>query len=97
MKAPKLPSIFKQSQAKGFEFKPRYYDERKERIENLRQKYALYEEAAKKRGEERSRILEDKLRSEWQGKRQASVNSSNRTLLAIIILLLFVTYYIITY
>jgi len=31
MKAPKLPSFFKASRTKSFSFKPRYYDERKER------------------------------------------------------------------
>jgi hypothetical protein len=35
-----LPSFFKQTQHKRFEYNPRYYDERKERIENLKQKYS---------------------------------------------------------
>lgn len=97
MKPPKLPSIFKQHSAKGFEFKPRYYNERKERLENLRNKYALYEDARQKRGDERSQALEDKMHSEWTSRRQSSVNSSNRILLLIIVALLFLTYYIITY
>jgi len=29
----RIPSLFKTSQPKGFSFNPRYYDERKERIE----------------------------------------------------------------
>ena len=32
MRAPKLPSFFKSKNPKEFIFKPRYYDERKERI-----------------------------------------------------------------
>ena len=32
MRAPKIPSFFKSKNPKEFIFKPRYYDERKERI-----------------------------------------------------------------
>ena len=35
MQAPKIPSIFKASSSKSFSFKPRYYDEKKERREQL--------------------------------------------------------------
>jgi hypothetical protein len=35
MQAPRLPSFFKSSNTKDFSFKPRYYDERKERREQL--------------------------------------------------------------
>ena len=35
MPAPKLPSFFKTPSDKYFSFKPRYYDERKERREQL--------------------------------------------------------------
>ena len=35
MQAPRLPSIFKSPKIRKFNFPVRYYDERKERIENL--------------------------------------------------------------
>ena len=35
MKAPKIPSFFKAPIPKSFSFKPRYYDKRKERYQNL--------------------------------------------------------------
>jgi len=35
MQAPKLPSFFKATNSKYFSFKPRYYNERKERREQL--------------------------------------------------------------
>ena len=35
MPSPKIPSFFKALSAKSFSFKPRYYDERKERQEKL--------------------------------------------------------------
>ena len=37
MKAPKIPSFFKSSKIKPFSFKPRYYDEIKERHKQLNQ------------------------------------------------------------
>lgn len=36
MQAPKLPSFFKATNAKEFNFKPRYYDAKKERREQLK-------------------------------------------------------------
>jgi hypothetical protein len=36
MQAPRLPSIFKSPKIRRFSFSIRYYDERKERIENLK-------------------------------------------------------------
>jgi hypothetical protein len=36
MQAPKFPSFFKTSASKSFSFTPRYYDERKERREQLK-------------------------------------------------------------
>ena len=35
MQAPKLPSFFKTPNTKNFSFKPRYYDQNKERKEQL--------------------------------------------------------------
>ena len=36
MQAPRLPSIFKSPEIRKFNFPIRYYDKRKERIENLK-------------------------------------------------------------
>lgn len=96
MEAPKLPTIFKQNRANTFNFKPRYYDPSRERIEKLRQKYQRQQREGKNT-EERHLELEAKLKQEWRSRRQTSVNSSNRTLLLIIAVLLILTYYIITY
>ncbi len=92
MEAPKLPSFIKQNKHKSFEFKPRYYDERKERIEELRKKYGKSEAKDPKAEKERFR---ENLSSRWQDTRQTKVNSSNRTLLLIIVALLALTYYLI--
>jgi len=91
MQAPKLPSFIKQNRHKNFEFKPRYYDERKERIQELRKKYGQ-ETGARPTGGEH---LRGKLSNHWQESRGAKVQKSNRTLILIIAILLFITYYII--
>ena len=36
MQSPRLPSVFKSPKVRSFSFPLRYYDERKERIENLK-------------------------------------------------------------
>ena len=36
MQAPKFPSFFKTPRIKSFNFKPRYYDERKEALEQIK-------------------------------------------------------------
>ena len=36
MQSPRLPSIFKSPKVRSFSFPLRYYDERKERIENIK-------------------------------------------------------------
>lgn len=92
MEAPKLPSFFKQNRAKSFEFRPRYYDERKERIEKLRRQYSKKQE---KPGLAKSQDMrKEALRLEWGQRRQTKVKSSNRSLLFIVAVLFLLTYLI---
>lgn len=91
MEAPKLPSFIRQNKHKTFEFKPRYYDESKERIEELRKKYHRKEGEAAAVGGETMRAA---MQHSWSGNRQGKVQSSNRRLLYIIVGLLAVTYYL---
>lgn len=95
MEAPKLPSFIRQNKHKTFEFKPRYYDESKERIAELRKKYHGDSEASEGKG--RSDFSRGELSQAWRDNRQTKVKSSNRTLLLIITGLLALTYYIIMY
>lgn len=92
MEAPKLPSFIRQNKYKTFEFKPRYYDERKERIEELRKKYGEEVKQGKPKGGEH---LRGELSARWRDNRQTKVKSSNRTLFLIIISLLALTYLLI--
>jgi bisphosphoglycerate-dependent phosphoglycerate mutase len=96
MQAPKLPTVFKQNKARGFDFKPRHYNENQERLKKLKERY---KKEAKQTPQEKIKRLEidEQFKSEWQDKRQNSVKTSNRVLLFIIAGLFLLTYYIIMY
>jgi len=68
-----------------FDYKPRYYDERKERLEKLKKKYAKKEND----GEEyKMDLSKETLRTDWiRNKRMAHDRSSNRRLAIIIAIL----------
>lgn len=88
MEAPRIPSMFKNRGARAFEYKPVYYDAQKERIEQIKEKYA----SKKSRDAEES--IREKMRTEWRNKRQKSVGRSNFMLLAIIAGLFYLVYMI---
>lgn len=96
MKAPRLPTIFKQNRPSGFQFRPRYYDARKERLEKLRKQYQKEAQLRKEKGYVERKMRRDRLEGMFANRRQQEVKHSNRTLLIIIILLLFISYYLIT-
>ena len=92
MEAPKLPSIFKHRGPKSFEFKPRYYDARKERLEELKKKYNGANPPLSG-----SAGFRDKIQSQWHSDRSRTVQSSNIRLVVIIAILVLLTYLIISY
>lgn len=94
MEAPKLPSFIRQNKHKSFEFKPRYYDENKERIDELRKKYHKTESTANSQGSESLRAA---MQEKWSSNRAAKVQSSNRRLLLIIGGLFALAYYLMRY
>lgn len=69
-----------------FDYKPRYYDERKERLAKLKEKYETKDGAP---GDiPRISISKDHLRSNWQRHKKASSNRAVNMRLAIIITIL---------
>ena len=73
-----------------YNYKPRYYDERKERLEKLK---AKYENANSESGEDaddlpKITLTKDQLRSSWQRHKKMSSNRSVNLRLAIIITIL---------
>ena len=72
-----------------YNYKPRYYDERKERLEKLK---AKYEKSSSEKGEDEDlpkiTITKDQLRSSWQRHKKVSSNRAVNLRLAIIITIL---------
>ena len=72
-----------------YNYKPRYYDERKERLEKLK---AKYEKSNSDSGEEddvpKITLTKDQLRSSWQRHKRVSSNRAVIIRLAIIITIL---------
>jgi tetrahydromethanopterin S-methyltransferase subunit G len=79
-------SFFKNRPAKPFDYKPVYYDESKERIEDIKKKYAS------NKAIEAEASIRERMQNEWRGKRQKSVGRSNTRLFAIIVGLFFLVY-----
>lgn len=85
--------LFKPRSHYVFDYKPRYYDERKERLQNLEEKYHgnkdLSNESAK------IRLTKNNLKTDWvKNKRSATDRSSNLRLALIIAILVGLAAYI---
>ena len=59
MQVPRIPSFFKTPKSKIFDYRPRYYDKRKEQLEQLN----------KESGKQRRLLFSKKLRKSTKGKR----------------------------
>ncbi len=78
--------LFKPREHYVFDYKPRYYDERKERLKNLEEKYH-----GNKKNDEAPRIKLSKnnLKNDWvKNKRSATDRSSNLRLAIILAILI---------
>jgi len=85
MLIPKLPSLFKKPNHRQFDYKPLYYDERKERLDQLKEAHS----GPSKSGS-RTRI-------KFYSSRGKSYLYSNLRLIAIIFVLLLLAYLIIVF
>ncbi|MBW7867242.1 MAG: hypothetical protein H3C31_02830 [Brumimicrobium sp.] len=86
--------FMKVNKNKRFEYTPRYYDERKERIEHLKK---LYDEDSSD-----TQVKRDELRSQmqqaWRGKTyEKQKNAANIRLIVILAVILVIVYYIFGY
>ena len=73
MNAPKLPSFMKINRNKRFDFTPRYYDPKAERIEALKRKYQPDADGGGVFEKERMRV---ELRSKWEQSRSKHATGS---------------------
>ncbi len=80
---------FRTPKPKPFSYKPRFYDEKKERLENLRKKYENNNS-----GEGISPDFRERLRASWKIKEKRTGNISKVTLLIYAALVAFILYYI---
>lgn len=95
MRAPKLPSIFKSQRNKQFSIPSRYYDPRKERIEELENRYANKEEEASTEYNSPKKLnFRDATTHQAFGKSRGD-RMSNIRIVAIIIALSALAYYLI--
>jgi len=69
-----------------FNYKPRYYDERKERLENLKKKYKNKESNSE--DIPKLSLTKENLRSDWQRHKKSVANKNVNRRLAIIIAIL---------
>ena len=78
-----------------YNYQPRYYDERKERIEKLKKQYANNSEEDHTNGLPKITLTKDNLKADWQRqKKMVSSNGVNRRLAIIIAILVGILAYI---
>ncbi len=78
--------LFKPRAHYVFNYKPRYYDERKERLQKLEEKY--HGEESEKENVPKIRLSKNNLRNEWVKNKKAAGDRSSTLRLAIIIAIL---------
>ena len=93
MEAPKLPSFFSQNQHKRFDYSPRYYDERKERLEEMKKKYQDTDAS----GKFSSQNMRLRINSEWRQSSSKKGSRGTSLRLVVIIMALFLISYLILF
>lgn len=82
-----IGNFFKQRAHYVFNYKPRFYDERKERLEAVKKKYTIEDKETVTR-------TRTNFRESWKKSKQSSRNNANvKTALIIVILVFFVYIY----
>ncbi len=85
----RLPTLFKQNKNKTYGYTPRYYDERKERLQKLHEKHHGKSSDSSIKGS----FKRTSFREDWRTiKKENSQKQSQTRLLVIIALLLVITY-----
>ncbi len=81
-----LGTPFKQRAHYVFNYKPRFYDLRKERLENLKEKYS--EKNAEKNKEYNITLTKNNLKTDWAKTKKSNADSKANVRLALIIAIL---------
>ncbi len=89
MKAPKLPTFIKQKKPNRFEFRPRYYDAKKEKMQERRERIAAELGLTEgKRLSENETLFRSRLRESWQRSSQRARQTHQASLRTIIIFIM---------
>ena len=90
--------FIKVNRHKKYNYSPRYYDERKERLERLIEKYEEKEDVDKQSAEYRAR-MKQRIEQSWEmnSASASSARSANVRLIIILAALLLLTYFILDY
>ncbi len=75
----RLPTLFKQHKSKTYNYKPRYYDERKERLDGLKRKYEKIPDS------EYKPLRRKAFRDDWKTERKELNNTNTRVRLLVIL------------
>lgn len=86
----RLPTLFKQNKNKRFDYTPRYYDERKERLARLYEKHH-----GKKEDSDGSYVRRDSYRDSWKSVNRQTAQKKSQSNLIVIVILLFVIAYLV--
>lgn len=79
----KLPTLFKQNRNKKYSYTARYWDERKERIENLRK-----EKADREKADYFNAARKKSFREDWRAAKSNEANKNSRVRFIIILMIL---------
>lgn len=84
-----IGSLFKRNKNKTYNYTPRYYDERKERLDNLKKKHGLIEDESGEKGYRTTNF-----RDQWKQNSKAQSNRNTRLRLFVILIFLLMAAYI---
>ncbi|HBF86992.1 MAG TPA: hypothetical protein DDX39_00005 [Bacteroidales bacterium] len=87
-----ISSFFKVQKHKQFDYKPLYYDKRKEELEQIKQKYNV--EITENGSSEYRPNLKGKIRSHYEKSSRPAPRTSSTRLIVFIIILIFIGYYL---
>ena len=96
MQAPKIPSFFKAKKPNQFEYQPRYYSERKEKMDERykRIQRELDAEKGKTSDTENREEFKSNLRHSWEAGRRTRTKKLNIRIVFYVLFLLAVAYYL---
>lgn len=99
MKAPRIPTIFKigSSEPRGFKYKPRIYDEEKEKFEKRKRQIEKELDLKKQGGLSHEEDLRERISNSWSRREMRSKDRGrSRRLIIILIALALICYLIYT-